>query len=626
MKQQKIEHMLAQLGHIEQAAIELEVQYAEVLSKVHPDLQKSARNLVHYRALRQHDIRDLQTALGNLGMSRLGRAESHVLASVRAAQGFLRLLLQPGKKRKFRKAEVSIKRGNKLLNAHAKALLGYRSRGRRVRMMVTFPSDAAQDGQLVHNLVAAGMNSARINCAHDDAATWKQMIDHIHKAKAAHRRNCKISMDLGGPKIRTGSMEEGPKVVHFRPERDPLGRVVGPAVICLMPDDEPYPLLEEGIFLPVPRSWLASLDVGTWIDFIDTRGKRRSFRVMRSDDKQRWVHCYDGGYVITGTVLHRRDQPEEEIQIGEMPPIEQKILLRIGDTLVLHKADVPGEPAAYDEDGGLLREAHIACTSHEVFAQVQVGQRILFDDGKMTGIIRSVTEEELRVDITYAKEGGAKLRADKGLNFPDTQLNLRGLTDKDRQDLAFVAAHADVVNMSFVNTPQDVQDLLDEIEKLGAKDQLGLILKIETRQGFDNLTDILLTAMQTHPVGVMIARGDLAVEVGWQHMARIQEEIMSLCGAAHVPVVWATQVLESLAKKGLPSRAEITDAAMAQRAECVMLNKGPYILRAIEMLDTILKKMKEFHNKKAPMLPVLESKQEVEKTTPEEVVMAEPML
>jgi len=79
----------------------------------------------------------------------------------------------------------------------------------------------------------------------------------------------------------------------------------------------------------------------------------------------------------------------------------------------------------------------------------------------------------------------------------------------------------------------------------------------------------------------MIARGDLLVEIGYERLAEVQEEILWLCEAAHVPVIWATQVLEGLAQKGLPSRAEITDAAMGVRAECVMLNKGPHIIEAV---------------------------------------------
>ena len=136
--------------------------------------------------------------------------------------------------------------------------------------------------------------------------------------------------------------------------------------------------------------------------------------------------------------------------------------------------------------------------------------------------------------------------------------------------------------------------------------QLGIILKIETQKGFKNLPRILLKAMQTFPIGVMIARGDLAIETGWKNFASIQEEILRICEAAHIPDVWATQVLENLAKKGVPSRAEITDAAMSQRAECVMLNKGVYIEKAVKMLDKILRRMQRFQKKKETILPKLD--------------------
>ena len=138
-----------------------------------------------------------------------------------------------------------------------------------------------------------------------------------------------------------------------------------------------------------------------------------------------------------------------------------------------------------------------------------------------------------------------------------------------------------------------------------------MILKIETQKGFKNLQRILLRAMQMYPVGVMIARGDLAIETGWKNFASIQEEILRICEAAHIPDVWATQVLETLAKKGVPTRAEITDSAMAQRAECVMLNKGPYINKAVKMLDKILRRMQLFQKKKETVLPKLEGAEEL---------------
>ena len=105
----------------------------------------------------------------------------------------------------------------------------------------------------------------------------------------------------------------------------------------------------------------------------------------------------------------------------------------------------------------------------------------------------------------------------------------------------------------------------------------------------------------------MIARGDLAVECGYERMAELQEEILWLCEAAHLPVIWATQVLEQLAKTGLPSRAEISDAAMSERAECVMLNKGPYLNNAVTVLDNIMRRMAEHHYKKNALFRPLRS-------------------
>src|SRR6185436_6274218 len=92
------------------------------------------------------------------------------------------------------------------------------------------------------------------------------------------------------------------------------------------------------------------------------------------------------------------------------------------------------------------------------------------------------------------------------------------------------------------------------------------------------------------------------VECGYTRLAEVQEEILWLCEAAHLPVIWATQVLESMTKKGTPSRAEVTDAAMGERAECVMLNKGPHILEVVAALDDILRRMESHQEKKSHLL------------------------
>ena len=136
---------------------------------------------------------------------------------------------------------------------------------------------------------------------------------------------------------------------------------------------------------------------------------------------------------------------------------------------------------------------------------------------------------------------------------------------------------------------------------------MGIILKLRRPTRSPRCLSLLWAAMEHERVGVMIARGDLAVECGYQRLAEVQEELLWVCEAAHLPTVWATQVLEGLAKTGTPSRAEVTDAAMGERAECVMLNKGAHILEAVSVLDDILRRMEEHQSKKTAQLRALKS-------------------
>ena len=256
-----------------------------------------------------------------------------------------------------------------------------------------------------------------------------------------------------------------------------------------------------------------------------------------------------------------------------------------------------GQQPVLDEEDRVVEPAGVGCTLPEIFRDVRPGERIFFDDGKIAGVIREVQPGSLLVEILSAAGGTAKLRSEKGINLPDTDLKLPALTDKDLQDLEFIAQHGDMVALSFVQRPEDIEQLNRELSRLKAE-RLGTILKIETQRAFRNLPQLLLTAMQQPPVAIMVARGDLGVEVGFERLSEVQEEILWICEAAHVPVIWATQVLESLAKGGMPSRAEVTDAAMGSRAECVMLNKGPYIHRAVQFLCDVLRRMQAHHEKR----------------------------
>jgi pyruvate kinase len=267
----------------------------------------------------------------------------------------------------------------------------------------------------------------------------------------------------------------------------------------------------------------------------------------------------------------------------------------------LTRSQAAGRPASLDRQGKILKPATVPCNLPQVLDFVRPGERIWFDDGRIGGVVRAVDPEHVRVEITQARPQGERLLSGKGINLPDSRVRLPGLTEKDVRDLRFVAAHADMVGLSFVREVSDVTSLQERLAEFGGE-RLAVVLKIETRRGFEMLPDLLLASMRSRSFGVMIARGDLAVECGYERLAEVQEEILWLCEAAHAPVIWATQVLETLAKNGMPSRAEITDAAMGERAECVMLNKGPHIVDAVRALDNILQRMQSHQSKKRSLL------------------------
>jgi pyruvate kinase len=461
-----------------------EQQFSERLSMLAPTQRASARNLIAYTTLRRHDIRSLQTRLAQSGLSSLGRSEAHVMVTLDRILGMLALARGERPEPSGVVPPVGFREGDRILAANAVRLLGAGRPHRAVRIVVTLPTEAARDAGLVHELVAAGMDCARINCAHDSEDDWGAMVEHVRRAGSDLGVPCRIMMDLAGPKLRTGS------VAAHRPH--------------------------------------VRLRVGDRLALVTEAHARR------------------GG-----------------------PPIE----------------DVP----------------EIACEVPEIFRGVRPGEAIWFDDGKIGGVIERTELDALVLRVIHTRPRGRKLRPGRGINLPDTALDLPALTEKDRHDLRFVCRNADVVALSFAQRESDVAALQEALRGLDGE-RLGVVLKIETRAGFANLPRLLLAAMKSDAVGVMIARGDLAVEMGFERLAEVQEEILWIAEAAHAPTIWATQVLESLAKKGVLTRAEVTDAAMSGRAEAVMLNKGPFLTEAIRTLDDILGRMQAHQSKKRSLL------------------------
>jgi len=601
---QSIAGLIKQLETIRADLVALETKFGDRLAIVNDAWRQSAANLLHYVALREHDIREIQVALAELGVSSLGRAESHVMSTLDSVLHILRRLRSSGAgEHETVPATVDFQAGHRLLEAHTKDLLGGAPKSRSVRIMVTMATDAAEDYALVRDLLKRGMDCMRINCAHDGPDQWAAMIENLHRARRELSMPCRILMDLGGPKLRTGAIEPGAAVMKWRPHRNEIGEVVEPARILLYPEGSMGGSgAEADAEVPLPELWLAEVRNGDQIELFDARGRKRMLRVTGSVGGARWAECTRTGYVIPGTVMrHHGVGAHKEARVGTLPKSAGQLHLQNGDSIVLLRKEVLGRDVVKNAEGHVISPATISCTLPEVFGQVKPGERIWFDDGKIAGIIRESSADQLRVEIVNAGQDGTKLGSDKGINLPDSSFTLGALTDEDLENLKFVAKHSDLVGMSFVRHERDVESLLSHMHEAGGE-HLGILLKIETRQGFERLPNLVLAAMRHHTAGVMIARGDLAVECGWERMAEVQEEILWICEAAHLPVIWATQVLESLAKHGMPSRAEITDAAMGERAECVMLNKGPHIVEAVSTLDDILRRMEAHQAKKSSRL------------------------
>ncbi|WNJ17289.1 pyruvate kinase [Pontibacter sp. G13] len=464
--------------------IQLETFTHSKFEEVHLTYQKSARNLIDYLSIRSMELRVVQEGLHELGLSSLSGCEIHIRSQIETVCQRIEELMG---KRPFGPAEsdptvVNYEKGKSLLAEHAAELLGTQADTGIVRIMVTMPSEAATDYELVHNLMANGMNLARINLAHDDESAWLNMIQHIKQAEQALNKRCKVYMDLAGPKLRT---------TH------------------------------------VPME-------------INKKGVAKGFRLME------------------------------------------------GDIIYFHKSpDSKAAKKLADTSGCMV----LGTTLNQIFEDVMAGERLFLDDGKFAGVVQQNDGEVMRVEILHTPPMGARLKPDKGINLPDSILSTPSLTERDKSLIPFVCEHADIVGYSFVRSADDIRELHQLLLDHQQKQLPGMVIKIELGKAVKDLPNLLLAGMVNPRFGVMIARGDLAVEIGFERLSEIQEEILWLCTAGHVPVIWATQVLERLAKEGLPSRSEVSDASQAAKADCVMLNKGPNIIATVRILDDILTRM-----------------------------------
>ena len=481
------EHVHSMLKEMEQLRADVARDSGTVVAKWQPNLgdesfHDAAANLAAYLALRSRDLSDLQESLAQFGLSSLGRCEGHVMATLQAVCATLARLA--GQSGPDYPDETEWQACENLLTARKQNL--FAAEGATVGIMVTMPSDAAQDPAMVERLVLEGMTCARINLAHDDREVWTAIVQNVRRAAGKLGRRCQILMDLEGPKCRIE------QVYPEKPER------------------------------------------------------------LYAGDK----------------------------------------LLLLAEGAMPHADDPPAMRISFSQ----------------VVAQLAVGTPVWLDDGKLRCEVTHRLSRGCLLDVIGVRAKGFRIRPDKGVNLPGVPLDLPPLSQDDLRHLDFVVDHADMIGYSFVQRPQDIT-LLDAHLAALRPDRalLPLCLKIETAEAVRNLPRLIVEAASKRPAAVMIARGDLAVNLGFARMVEIQEEILWLCEAAATPVVWATQVLDDLVKEGLATRAEATDAAMAQRAECVMLNKGPHLTEAIAFLRDVFTRMDRHQAKKIARFSPLHS-------------------
>lgn len=443
-----------------------------LLEKLHPEQRVAARNMIHYLSLRNEDIRELQDLLHIHGLSSLASSESHIHRQLQAILERLGKTYEPEQL-----DSCTYAYSHQQMQQKSKLLFGEKSDQVVPNIMVTFDSSFAGNYALIKNFLLNGMNVARINCAHDDETTWAKMIQQIKRAIRHTGLNCKVYMDLAGPKIRTMLIGKGAA----------KGKVK----------------IKEGELI-----WLSE--------------------TMKGFDKD----C-----IVVST----------------------------------------------NEKG--------------IIPMLKKGERVFFDDGTIKCVVETVFKNHVALRIVRNSSPKQQLKAGKGINFPDSEITVQPLTEFDKACLPFICNHADLIGYSFVRNASDLEALQGEINKI-TQDPPSIIIKIETPEAVKNLPYLLLSGIQQKVFGLMIARGDLAVEIGFERMGEIQEEILWICEAAHVPVIWATQVLESLNKSGMATRSEITDASHAAMAECVMINKGDHTIEVIETLKDILHRTGGHHIKK----------------------------
>lgn len=599
--------MESALGDIEILRRHLLAARDEVHSD-HPRAQ-SLLNLNQYMLLRKKDQTQLQEKLFILFLSSLGRSFAHVAASVDTLYDQLSSSLGREQISEALMAEfhhLSIADALAIASRNSKALFGGKASSRLSKqitaVMVTLPSNAADnDGILIRQLSDAGINVFRINTAHDDAHVWKAMADVICMINTQREptNKIKIFVDLAGPKIRTGKIQDVEIPIEIGSNKQEKQVILYCTDVPTKGENTDSITLEDiPAQIAVEKKFFKKFRTNRPIKIVDVNHKKAIITLIEINETFALGFIDKKVFVTKKTKLTCDDN---EGKLLNLVTQKDPIRLFIDDHLIITENDTVGRSALCDDKGNVVLPAIIGCSLKGVLELLKKGEKVFIDDGKIGLVILENKLDSIICKVVISKSNGILLKEEKGINFPDTYIKEPALTHTDCINALEVLEFVDSFSLSFCQSAQDVRDLQNLLQTNG-RPNIGIIAKIETQQAIVNMHEILEQLLGSEKSGVMIARGDLAIEVGFENMAYIQEALLDICDAAHLPVIWATQVLESKMKNNLPSRAEVTDAAMAGRAECVMLNKGAFAIDTINVLTQILDDMHSISKKNRQLL------------------------
>jgi len=396
----------------------------------------SAINLAHYLLLRQYDLREMQQELTSLGLSSLGRGEANIIENI---DKVINLLKQISKMEKpdieYSEFLKELSDHNESLAYHTDKLLGDASSDREVRIMVTLPTEAATNYELIHSLINAGMNCARINCGHDNKHVWLKMIHLIHQAENATGRRCRIMMDIAGQKIRTGPIEAATALYHIKVKRNEYGTIISPGNILILSQDqfesETTKTFSSLFKIALEDKPYESLKAGDYLEFIDIRGKKRNLEIIYNKEENIYIgQCWQSAYITPETVFQhsrrtglKKVHHQQKVHIKSFQVFPAKIKVFVNDQILVTRSNTLGRPALLDEQGKVVQAASVPISHDEIFNLVKTGHSVWIDDGKIGTVIKSISSKGLLLKVIHAPPRGAVVRSEKGLNFPDTELD-----------------------------------------------------------------------------------------------------------------------------------------------------------------------------------------------------------